>query len=132
MLLSAIPVKIYPLKLSEKPLFTMSKSKQALRTNMERKCGMSRASLSRIFLESQMSAFGKKADIFQGVAKSPLIAKSGHLLTRPVGCPGAANSPKLGDRTAAEGKPLQRRRNLSKITIDLKLIWEMSEVLFGY
>jgi len=45
---------------------------------------------------------------------------------------GAANSPKSGDRTAAKGKPLQRRRNLSKITIDLKLSWKMSEVLFGY
>ena len=56
MLLSAIPVKIYPPKLSEKPLFTMSKSKKALRTNTELKGGMSRASLSRIFLESQMSA----------------------------------------------------------------------------
>ncbi len=26
-----------------------------------------------------MSAFGDKADLIQGVAKSPLIAKSGHL-----------------------------------------------------
>ena len=60
MLLSAIPVKIYPLKLSEKPLFTMSKSKKVLRTNTERKGGMSRASLSRIFLESQMSANSHK------------------------------------------------------------------------
>jgi len=79
-----------------------------------------------------MSAFGGKADIKIHTSECPLIAKSGHLLTRPVGCPGAANSPKSGDRTAAEGKPLQRRRNLSKITIDLKLILEMSEVLFGY
>ncbi len=30
-------------------------------------------------------------------------------------------------RTAAEGKPLQRRRNLSMIALDLKAIWEMSD-----
>ena len=78
MLLSAIPVKIYPPKLSEKPLFTMSKSKKELRTNVKRKGGMSRASLSRIFLESLMSAFGGKADIIHPSAKSPLLAKSGH------------------------------------------------------
>ena len=29
-----------------------------------------------------MSAFGGKADIFQGVAECPLIAKSGHSATR--------------------------------------------------
>ena len=34
--------------------------------------------------------------------------------------------PKSGHRMAAEGKPLQRRRNLSMITMDLKVIWEMS------
>ena len=78
MLLSAIPVKIYPPKLSEKPLFTMSKSKKALRINTERKGGMSRARLSRIFLESQMSAFGVRADIFCYHPKSMLIARSGH------------------------------------------------------
>ena len=42
------------------------------------------------------------------------------------GLPGTANSPKSGYRTAAEGKPLQRRRNLSMIVMDLKAIWEMS------
>ena len=33
-----------------------------------------------------------------------------------------ANSPKSGYRTAAAGKPLQRRRNLSMIAMDLKAI----------
>jgi len=36
------------------------------------------------------------------------------------GLPGMANSPKSGYRTAAEGRPLQRRRNLSMIAMDLK------------
>jgi hypothetical protein len=79
-----------------------------------------------------MSAFGVRADIKTHAPKGLLLASSGHLLTRPVGCPGTANSPKSGNRTAAEGKPLQRQRNLSMIAIDLKLIWEMSEVLFGH
>ncbi len=43
------------------------------------------------------------------------------------GRPGTANSPKSGYRTAAEGIPLQRRRNLSMIAMDLKAIWEMSD-----
>jgi hypothetical protein len=37
-----------------------------------------------------------------------------------------AKSPKSGYRTAAEGKPLRRRRNLGMIAMDLKAIWEMS------
>lgn len=42
------------------------------------------------------------------------------------GLPGTVNSPQSGYRTAAEGKPLQRRRNMSMIAMDLKAIWEMS------
>ena len=33
---------------------------------------------------------------------------------------------KSGYRKAMDGKPLQRRRNLGNITMDLKAIWEMS------
>ena len=40
---------------------------------------------------------------------------------------GTANSPKSGHRMAAGGKPLQLRRNLSMIAMDLKAIWEMSD-----
>ena len=34
---------------------------------------------------------------------------------------------KSGYRKAMDGKPLQRRRNLGNITMDLKAIWEMSD-----
>ncbi len=39
--------------------------------------------------------------------------------------PVTANSPKSDYRTAAVGKPLQRRCNLGMITMNLKAIWEM-------
>jgi hypothetical protein len=34
--------------------------------------------LRRVVAVKQMSAFGGKAEVIQGVRKSPLIAKSGH------------------------------------------------------
>ncbi len=46
------------------------------------------------------------------------------------GLPGTANSPKSGYRTAAEGKPSQRRRSLGMIVMVFKAIWEKSLLLF--
>jgi hypothetical protein len=38
---------------------------------------------------------------------------------------------KSGHRMAAQGTPIQRRRNLSMIAMDLKAIWEMSGKIAG-
>ena len=43
------------------------------------------------------------------------------------GLPGTVNSPKSAYRTAAEGNPIQRRRNLCTIAMDVEAIWEMSD-----
>ena len=61
-----------------------------------------------------MSAFGGKADVIQGVAKCPLIAKSGHIaanhLTQPLtGSTGAILMNGTGLVSVNYGLPSRRR-----------------------
>ena len=52
---------------------------RAKRQSALKNCAAGRLTNEGFFDQTLMSAFGGKADVIQGVAKCPLIAKSGHL-----------------------------------------------------